>query len=61
MGRKRAMLVAMATGTGKTFTTVNEIYRLMKSACAAGPVPRRPSGIGGAGRACVCKFEAEPG
>jgi hypothetical protein len=25
------MLVAMATGTGKTFTTVNQIYRLMKS------------------------------
>jgi len=24
--RKRAMLVAMATGTGKTFTLVNEIY-----------------------------------
>jgi type I restriction enzyme R subunit len=29
--RKRAMLVAMATGTGKTFTLVNQIYRLMKS------------------------------
>ena len=26
--RKRTMLVAMATGTGKTFTTVNLIYRL---------------------------------
>lgn len=32
--RKRAMLVAMATGTGKTFTMVNEIYRLMKSGVA---------------------------
>ena len=32
--RKRQMLVAMATGTGKTFTTVNEIYRLMKSGVA---------------------------
>src|SRR2546422_5055803 len=32
--RKRAMLVAMATGTGKTFTLVNEIYRLMKSGAA---------------------------
>ena len=32
--RKRAMLVAMATGTGKTFTMVNEIYRLMKSGTA---------------------------
>jgi type I restriction enzyme R subunit len=30
--RKRLMLVAMATGTGKTFTLVNEVYRLMKSA-----------------------------
>jgi len=32
--RKRQMLVAMATGTGKTFTVVNEIYRLMKSGLA---------------------------
>ncbi|HEV2172727.1 MAG TPA: DEAD/DEAH box helicase family protein, partial [Nitrospira sp.] len=32
--RKRTMLVAMATGTGKTFTLVNEIYRLMKSGVA---------------------------
>lgn len=32
--RKRHMLVAMATGTGKTFMTVNEIYRLMKSGAA---------------------------
>src|SRR6202011_3193802 len=32
--RKRAMLVAMATGTGKTLTLVNEIYRLMKSGVA---------------------------
>jgi type I restriction enzyme R subunit len=29
--RKRLMLIAMATGTGKTFTLVNEVYRLMKS------------------------------
>lgn len=29
-GRRR-MLVAMATGTGKTFTTIGLIYRLMKS------------------------------
>jgi type I restriction enzyme R subunit len=33
-GRKRHMLVAMATGTGKTFTMVNEVYRLMKSGVA---------------------------
>lgn len=32
--RKRKMLVTMATGTGKTMTTVNEIYRLMKSGVA---------------------------
>ncbi|HBR18626.1 MAG TPA: hypothetical protein DD726_00180 [Phycisphaerales bacterium] len=32
--RKRQMLVAMATGTGKTFTTVNSIYRLIKSGLA---------------------------
>src|SRR5438093_1373892 len=31
MHRKRQMLIAMATGTGKTFTTVNQVYRLMKS------------------------------
>src|SRR6185503_3000026 len=30
-GRKRHIPVAMATGTGKTFTLVNEIYRLMKA------------------------------
>jgi type I restriction enzyme, R subunit len=28
--RKRQMLVAMATGTSKTFTLVNQVYRLMK-------------------------------
>lgn len=31
---KRTMLLAMATGTGKTFTVVNLIYRLMKSGAA---------------------------
>ncbi len=29
--RRRALLVAMATGVGKTFTTVNQAYRLMKA------------------------------
>ena len=29
--RKRQMLLAMATGTGKTFTLVNQCYRLLKS------------------------------
>jgi type I restriction enzyme R subunit len=33
-GRKRQMLVAMATGTGKTFTLVNQVYRVMKSGVA---------------------------
>lgn len=28
---KRAMLIAMATGTGKTFTTVNQVYRMLES------------------------------
>ncbi len=32
--RKHQMLVAMATGTGKTFTMVNEVYRLMHSGVA---------------------------
>src|SRR3989339_446708 len=31
---KRAMLVAMATGTGKTYTTVAQIYRLLESKTA---------------------------
>eukprot|EP00456_Euglypha_rotunda_P013208 TRINITY_DN138_c2_g2_i3.p1 TRINITY_DN138_c2_g2~~TRINITY_DN138_c2_g2_i3.p1 ORF type:complete len:901 (-),score=266.54 TRINITY_DN138_c2_g2_i3:4435-7137(-) len=32
--QKRQMLVAMATGTGKTFTLVNQCYRLLKSQTA---------------------------
>ena len=32
--RKRRMLLAMATGTGKTFTLVNQIYRLMEAGVA---------------------------
>ena len=32
--RKRTMMVAMATGTGKTFMAVNLIYRLMKAGVA---------------------------
>lgn len=31
---KRKMLLAMATGSGKTFTTVNQAYRLVKSGVA---------------------------
>src|SRR5713226_9008584 len=32
--RKRQMLIAMATGTGKTFTMVNQVFRLMESGAA---------------------------
>ncbi len=32
--RKRQMLVAMATGCGKTFMSVNQVYRLIKSGVA---------------------------
>lgn len=32
--QKRRLLLAMATGTGKTFTTVNQCYRLLKSGTA---------------------------
>jgi type I restriction enzyme R subunit len=40
--RKRNLLVAMATGTGKTFTIVNQIYRLMKAGLApTSSSPRR--------------------
>ena len=34
MQRRREMLVAMATGTGKTFTTVNQIYRMLRTGAA---------------------------
>ncbi len=34
INHKRNMLIAMATGTGKTYTIVNLIYRLMKSGYA---------------------------
>lgn len=34
MDGKRRMLVAMATGTGKTFMAVNSVYRLLKSGVA---------------------------
>lgn len=60
--RKRSLLVAMATGTGKTFTLVNQVYRLMK----AGVVRRvlflvdRRALAAQAVRAFAA-FEAEPG
>lgn len=34
MGGRRALLVAMATGTGKTFLTVAQVYRLLESKLA---------------------------
>ena len=60
--RKRQMLVAMATGTGKTFTMVNEIYRLMKSGVARRVlflVDRRA--LAAQAVRAFASFEAEPG
>ena len=60
--RKRQMLVAMATGTGKTFTMVNEVYRLMKSGAAKRIlflVDRRA--LAAQAVRSFASFEAEPG
>ena len=60
--RKRKMLVAMATGTGKTFTMVNEVYRLMKSGVARRVlflVDRRA--LAAQAVRAFASFEAEPG
>jgi len=59
---KRNMLVAMATGTGKTFTIVNLIYRLMKSGLAKRIlflVDRRV--LAAQAVTEMASFEAEPG
>lgn len=59
---KRRMLVAMATGTGKTFTTIGLIYRLMKSGFARRIlflVDRRALAAQAAGATAI--FEPEPG
>ncbi|MBI3781318.1 MAG: DEAD/DEAH box helicase family protein [candidate division NC10 bacterium] len=59
---KRRMLVAMATGTGKTFTTIGLIYRLMKSGFARRIlflVDRRALAAQAAG--AMAAFEPEPG
>jgi type I restriction enzyme R subunit len=56
------MLVAMATGTGKTFTTVNQIYRLMKSGVAKRVlflVDRRA--LAAQAVRAFASFDAEPG
>jgi type I restriction enzyme R subunit len=58
----RHMLVAMATGTGKTFTVVNLIYRLMKSGLAKRIlflVDRRA--LAAQAVTTMGSFEAEPG
>lgn len=60
--RKRNMLVAMATGTGKTFTIINLIYRLMKSKLAKRIlflVDRRA--LAAQAVTALASFEAEPG
>lgn len=59
---KRRMLIAMATGTGKTFTTIGLIYRLMKSGLARRIlflVDRRALAAQAAGAMAV--FQPEPG
>lgn len=59
---KRRMLVAMATGTGKTFTTIGLIYRLMKSGLARRIlflVDRRALAAQAAGAMAI--FQPEPG
>jgi type I restriction enzyme R subunit len=59
---KRAMLVAMATGTGKTLTTIDLIYRLMKSGTARRIlflVDRRA--LAAQAVTAFANFEAEPG
>ncbi len=60
--RKRQMLLAMATGTGKTYTMVNQIYRLMKSGVGRRIlflVDRRA--LAAQAVRAFASFEAEPG
>jgi len=62
LSRKRHMMVAMATGTGKTFTIFNLIYRLMKSSYAKRIlflVDRRA--LAAQAVTTAASFEAEPG
>ena len=62
MDRRRHMLLAMATGTGKTRTIVNLIYRLMKSGLAKRIlflVDRRA--LAAQAVTEMASFEAEPG
>jgi type I restriction enzyme R subunit len=60
--RKRKLLVTMATGTGKTVTLVNEVYRLMKAGVARRVlflVDRRA--LAAQAVRTFSSFEAEPG
>jgi type I restriction enzyme R subunit len=60
--RKQKLLVTMATGTGKTLTLVNEVYRLMKSGVARRVlflVDRRA--LAAQAVQAFSAFEAEPG
>jgi type I restriction enzyme R subunit len=62
LSRKRHMMVSMATGTGKTFTIFNLIYRLMKSGYAKRIlflVDRRA--LAAQAVTTAASFEAEPG
>jgi len=62
LNRRRHMLIAMATGTGKTFTIANLIYRLMKSRLAKRIlflVDRRA--LAAQAVTTMASFEAEPG
>jgi type I restriction enzyme R subunit len=60
--RKRAMLLAMATGCGKTYTLVNQVYRLMKAGVAKRVlflVDRRA--LAAQAARAFAAFEPEPG
>ena len=62
LNRKRTMLIAMATGTGKTFTIFNLLYRLMRSGFAKRIlflVDRRA--LAAQAVTTAASFEAEPG
>ena len=60
--RKRNMLVAMATGTGKTYTMVNEVFRLMGTGSQRGSSSLSTAGLLAAQAVkAFASFEARPG
>ena len=60
--RQRKMMVTMATGTGKTLMTVNEIHRLMKSGVARRVLFLVDSrALAAQAVRAFASFEAEPG